>query len=312
MKPFLVAIVAGAVFAAVSPLAQAPSGPFDLVIANGRVIDPETNTDAVRAVGISGGVIRAVSASPLQGRATIDARGLVVAPGFIDLHQHGQTSADYVRKAADGVTTALELEVGAGDIDAWYGERAGKAAINYGASIGHIPVRMAVLKDPGAFLPSGPAANQEATALQLVEIKAGLSRGLARGAVGVGLGVAYTPQAARTEILEVFEVASTVGAPVYVHMRGGDPIAAFEEVLALAAATGTPLHIVHAQSAGGRRRPRSCSSLAGRAAAASTSRRRCIRTPRARRASNRRCTTIGNAIPTSGFRRCSGRPRAND
>ena len=265
MKPYLPFVVCCALCAVVSPRAQAPSsGPYDLVINNGRVIDPETNTDAARAVGITDGIIRAVSASPLQGRTTIDARGLVVVPGFIDLHQHGQTPADYVRKAADGVTTALELEVGAGDIDAWYGERAGKAAINYGASIGHIPVRMAVMQDRGAFLPSGPAANQEATALQLVEIKAGLLRGLARGAVGIGLGVAYTPQAARTEIMEVFEVASTVGAPVYVHMRGGDPIAAFEEVLALAAATGTPLHVVHAQSSGGRQTP-ALLQLVGRA-----------------------------------------------
>jgi dihydroorotase len=76
-----------------------------------------------------------------------------------------------------------------------------------------------------------------------------------RGAVGVGLGVAYTPQAARTEIADVFEVAGSVGSPVYVHMRGGDAIAAFEEVLALAAVTGAPLHIVHAQSSGGRQTP---------------------------------------------------------
>jgi len=244
-----------ALLSALRLLAQAPASPFDLVIANGRLIDPETNTNGVRFIGITAGAVRAVSETALQGRATIDARGLVVAPGFIDLHQHGQTAADYLRKAADGVTTALELEVGTADIDAFYDARAGKSAINFGATIGHIPVRMAVMKDPGSFLPSGPAASEEATALQLVDIKAGLARGLARGAVGVGLGVAYTPQAARTEIMEVFEVAANVGSPVYVHMRGGDPIAAFEEVLALAAATGAPLHVVHAQSSGGRQTP---------------------------------------------------------
>jgi dihydroorotase len=261
--PLLVAC--GALVAVVHLLAQAPAtGPFDLVIANGRVIDPESNTDAIRHVGISGGVVRAVSATPLQGRASIDARGLVVAPGFIDLHQHGQTPADYVRKAADGVTTALELEVGTANVDAWYAEREGKSAINFGASIGHIPVRMTVMKDAGSFLPSGPAANQEATALQIVDIRAGLARGLARGAVGVGLGVAYTPQAARTEIADVFDVAGSVGSPVYVHMRGGDAIAAFEEVLALAAVTGAPLHIVHAQSSGGRQTP-ALLELVGRA-----------------------------------------------
>jgi len=264
MKHLLIAACA-ALLAAVHLLAQAPAaGPFDLVIANGRVIDPESNTDAVRHVGISGGVVRAVSATPIQGRASLDARGLVVAPGFIDLHQHGQTSGDYVRKAADGVTTALELEVGTGNVDAWYAEREGKSAINFGASIGHIPVRMTVMKDAGSFLPSGPAASQEATALQIVDIKASLARGLARGAVGVGLGVAYTPLAARTEIADVFEVAGSVGAPVYVHMRGGDAIAAFEEVLALAAVTGAPLHVVHAQSSGGRQTP-ALLELVGRA-----------------------------------------------
>lgn len=248
-------VVGAVIVAVVQLLAQPAGGPFDVVIAGGRVIDPETNTDAVRWVGVRAGTIQAVSATALQGRDTIDARGLVVSPGFIDLHQHGQTAADYQRKAADGVTTALELEVGTADIDRFYAERAGKSAINFGATIGHIPVRMAVMNDPGAFLPAGPAASQEATALQLVEIKAGLERGLARGAVGVGLGVAYTPQAARTEIMEVFEVAAAAGAPVYVHMRGGDAIASFEEVLALAAATGAPLHVVHAQSSGGRQTP---------------------------------------------------------
>ena len=87
MKPYLPFVVCCALCAVVSPRAQAPSsGPYDLVINNGRVIDPETNTDAARAVGITDGIIRAVSASPLQGRTTIDARGLVVVPGFIDLH----------------------------------------------------------------------------------------------------------------------------------------------------------------------------------------------------------------------------------
>jgi N-acyl-D-aspartate/D-glutamate deacylase len=250
-------VTIGVTFCAVVSLAgqTQPGGPFDLVVANGRVIDPESNTDGIRHVAIRNGSIAAVSETPLTGRQMLDATGLVVAPGFIDLHQHGHTPADYERKAADGVTTALELEVGTADIDRWYDERRGQAAIHHGVSIGHIPVRMQVMKDPGAFLPSGPAASREASDVEIADIRAGVAKGLARGAVGVGFGIAYTPQATRWEIAEIFEVAGSVGAPAYVHMRGGDAIASFEEVLALAVTSGAPLHIVHAQSSGGRQTP---------------------------------------------------------
>ena len=109
----LAAIVVIVALWVVLPRAQT----FDLVIVNGRVIDPESNLDALRSVGISGQKIAAVSVDRLTGRATIDATGLVVVPGFVDLHAHGQTADVYRLRATDGVTTALELEVGAGDID---------------------------------------------------------------------------------------------------------------------------------------------------------------------------------------------------
>src|SRR2546428_12417341 len=140
---------------------------YGVVIAGGRVIDPASGLDEVRHVGISDGVIRAISAQRLNGRTTLDASGLVVAPGFIDLHQHAQRAINPAvdkLKVMDGVTTALELEVGTDDIDRWYDAREGKSLLNYGVSIGHIPTRMAVMKDPGDFLPSGPAAPRAAGA----------------------------------------------------------------------------------------------------------------------------------------------------
>src|SRR5882762_9455440 len=81
---------------------------YDMVIANGRVMDPESGLDAARNVGISGGQIRAISAEALKGRQTIDAKGLVVAPGFIDMYEHGQEPRNYQFQARDGVTTSLE------------------------------------------------------------------------------------------------------------------------------------------------------------------------------------------------------------
>src|SRR5271155_5787743 len=129
---------------------------YDVVIANGRVMDPESGLDALRNVGISGGKVRAISTDALQGAAVLDAKGLVVAPGFIDLHEHGQEPRNYQFQAQDGVTTSLELEVGTADVAGWYAKREGKSLINFGVSIGHIPVRMKALHDAtGGMLATG-------------------------------------------------------------------------------------------------------------------------------------------------------------
>jgi dihydroorotase len=108
---------------------------FDIVLANGRVMDPETNTDAIRNVGIRNGKIAAISTRPLRGKTVIDATGLVVAPGFIDLHAHGMDAENNRYQARDGVTTALELEVGVSPVSAWYAAREGKSLINFGATV---------------------------------------------------------------------------------------------------------------------------------------------------------------------------------
>jgi dihydroorotase len=114
-------------------------------------------------------------------------------------------------------------------------------------------VRIAVLGDSGGFLPSGPAAQRAATEAELAEILRRLELGLKQGAVGMGFGIAYTPQASRWEIAEAFRIAGRAKAPAFVHMRGGgDVIAAFEEALALSVVSGAPLHVVHVQSTGGR------------------------------------------------------------
>jgi len=230
---------------------------YDVVIRNGRIVDPESRLDAVRNLGMVGGKIAAISETPLEGRAAIDARGLVVAPGFIDLHSHGQDDENYRFKAMDGVTTAMEMEVGVADVDAWYAKRQGQALINYGASVGHIPVRMRVMHDLGGFLPIGDAAHRAARAEEIAECRRQIEEGLKRGAAGVGLGLHYTPAASRWEVLEMFRAAAQFGATCYVHIRsaGTESVAALEEVLAASAVTGAPLHVVHITSNGLRETP---------------------------------------------------------
>jgi N-acyl-D-aspartate/D-glutamate deacylase len=234
----------------------APISFYHLVIENGRVLDPETKLDAIRNVGILDGRIAIVTERPLMSANRIDAKGLVIAPGFIDLHSHGQDAANYAIKAADGVTTALELEVGTADVDQWYADREGKSLVNFGVSIGHIPVRMAVMGDKPRFLPeTRDKANTEAARdAQVEEIKKRLREGLKRGAVCVGFGIQYTGAAARWEILEAFRVAAEFNASCHVHMRHNgrkepnNSTHALEEVLAAAVVTGAPLHVVHIHS----------------------------------------------------------------
>lgn len=226
---------------------------YDVVILNGRVMDPETNLDAIRNIGISKGVIQAITTEPLQGNITINAHGLVVSPGFIDLHVHlnsrGQDQTNFSVKAMDGVTTALDLEAGTGDVDQWYAIRENKALINYGVSIGHAGVRMRVMQDPGSVFPTGDAARKAASKYELMEIKRRIESGLGRGAVGIGLLLAYTPVVTREEILEIFRIANKFNTPCYVHIRSAG-LKALQEVLEAAEVTRGPLHVVHINSIG--------------------------------------------------------------
>jgi N-acyl-D-aspartate/D-glutamate deacylase len=253
MRKVLVGVMAGLSLAVSGALAAEP---FDVVIAGGRVMDPESGLDAVRHVGIRGGRVAALSETPLAGRETVEASGLVVAPGFINLHWHGTDPHSNTYEAMDGVTSTFELEVGVADVDKWYDERAGRMPINYGVAVGHAPVRMRVMKDPGAFLPAGDAARRQATDAELADIKRGLEQGLQRGAVGVGFGLAYTNAASHFEILEAFRVAARYDAACYVHIRGASSAGSADreqgllEVIAHSAVSGAPVHVAHINSSG--------------------------------------------------------------
>jgi N-acyl-D-aspartate/D-glutamate deacylase len=229
-------------------VAAQPATVYDLVIAGGRVIDPVSGLDAIRNVGITGGRIAALSAQALSGRTTVDAGGLVVAPGFIDVHAHGQTAETYRFQSLDGVTTSLELELGTADVRQWYNARKAGQRINYGVSVGHIKVRMAVLRDPGQIMPVAAAAYQAASPAEIQEIARRIEQGLQDGAVSIGAGFPYTPAATRDELLTVFRVAARTSTVVHAHIRQG--VDGLKEALALAAETRASLHVVHINSAG--------------------------------------------------------------
>jgi dihydroorotase len=256
------------------------ASPFDIVLSAGRVMDPESGLDAIRHVGIRGSRIDAVSTTPLTGKVAVDVSGLVVAPGFIDPHAHAQSLEGNRFQARDGVTTALELESGAMPMDDWYQSREGQALLNYGATVGHIYSRIGVMHERSTWEEMRttrqdttvvqPAwAYRKASVAEIDAMIARLDRGLSEGALGVGMGPAYTPGAGREELLRVFELAARRKALAFIHMRSagevepGGSIDALQEVLANVAATGAAVHIVHIGSMGLRQTPRLLSMIDG-------------------------------------------------
>jgi N-acyl-D-aspartate/D-glutamate deacylase len=239
---------------------------FDLVLEGGRVMDPETGLDAVRNVGIREGKIARISSDALSGRRVVSARGLVVAPGFIDLHQHGQEMESQRVKALDGVTTALEMEIGAPDVAQFLKMKEGHSLIHYGTSASHVAARALVFGAPltavtsthagiPEILPkSGPATDLAATPEQIARIEERLRAELDAGGLGIGMGIQYTPGATRLEVIDMFRLAAERRLPVYTHVRSsgrvepGSAIESVSEVIGAAAVTGASLHIVHINS----------------------------------------------------------------
>lgn len=233
-----------------------PPGRYDVAINNGRVIDPESQLDAVRSLGIRAGEIVAVSRVPLEANEVVDAVGLTVSPGFINLHSHSVAAAGYRLELLDGVTTVLELEAGGFPI-ARFGQQLGESPLtHFGASVGHAWIRMQVV-DPEALIAlattgkldmSGPAFTETATPAQRRQIESMLDAELAAGGLGIGFLLDYMTRAVdAAERDMVFAVAARHGVPVFVHVRrgiDGDP-AGLSEVIAAAEAAGASVHICH-------------------------------------------------------------------
>ena len=260
VRSLLLAFVALVGFAGLS--SADPS--FDVVLQGGRVIDPESGLDAVRNVGIQGDTIVRISAEPLAGKRIVDAGGLVVSPGFIELHQHAFLPETYPLLALDGVTTALELEVGASDFTPFLQAQDGRALIHYGASASLLSARLIAWDIPvppsrfgagaGIIPKSGPATNDAATSDRLSVLLARLQGEVEAGALGVGIGLEYAPGTTRHELIAIFRLAQRLGVPVFVHARSsgilepGSGIESVNELIGATAVSGASLHIVHVNS----------------------------------------------------------------
>ncbi|MBI4428857.1 MAG: amidohydrolase family protein [Ignavibacteriales bacterium] len=221
---------------------------FDLVIRNGRVINPETKFDGTANVGVRNGVIAAVSGDSLKGKHVIDATGFVVAPGFIDILSYNPNSLGVWNKIQDGVTTNLAMHGGTATPKTWYAafERQ-RPPLNYGASFFYTQARNQ--------FPLG--RYQSADTLQIRKIAAIAERALKEGALGVSFSLEYVPGILREETLPILHLAKKYSVPAFFHARYSDTLApgtnveALEELIGYARVIGVSVHIGHITSTGG-------------------------------------------------------------
>ncbi len=235
----------------------------DLVLRGGRVIDPETGLDAVRDVAIDGGRIVAITNGIDDASASIDVGGLVVAPGFIDLHSHAQTLPGRRLQACDGVTTALDLEAGRAPLDLAYAEEADRGSpIHYGFSASWAAARMhAVAGVPldGGMGPimrniGNPAWQGMCTDTERVRILEQLASDITAGGIGIGVLAGYAPGVDPSEYLDVAGLAAHAGVPTFTHCRDlveltpNTLIDGAEEIVRAAGKTGAHMHYCHVNS----------------------------------------------------------------
>lgn len=248
---------------------------LDLLLTGGRVIDPETGPDAVRAVGMRDGRIAYLGEPDAVALRTIDVAGLVVSPGFIDLHSHAQCLSGLRLQALDGVTTALELEAGAFPVDAHYrwAESEGRP-VNVGFSAGWAFARMHVMDEVPIVTPQEDAAlrtgegmfaryqalpgwRAPANPRQLGAILDILRSEIDAGAIGIGVLLGYAPRTDPEEFSALAALGAELSQPLFVHARHLSPygtrtaLDAVIELIAAAREYGTHIHLCHMNSTSG-------------------------------------------------------------
>ncbi len=236
-----------------------------VLLRGGRALDPGTGLDRVADVLVRDGKVAAVGEhlpAP-DGVVVVDVTGLVVGPGFVDLHSHVHSVAGQRLQGMDGVTTALDLEAGLHPVDRAYAEAAAQGRpLNYGFSASWGAARAKILlgveenADPwaGMKLLDDPRWQRSSSPVELRAWLGDLEGELAAGALGVGVPLGYAPQTDPAEFLALAHLAARADVPIYTHVRElveVDPTTLFDgsaEIVRAAVETGAAMHHCHVNS----------------------------------------------------------------
>jgi N-acyl-D-amino-acid deacylase len=240
MRLLIVLITAGLI----AP--QSPAARYDLVIVNGTVVDGTGAPGRRVDVAIKDGRIAATGTiGRAAGRSAIDATGLVVAPGFIDVHTHADEITDRPRAenfVRMGVTTVVAGNCGSSALDVSDALDKVKdvgTSVNFATLIGHNTVRQAVMGNE----------NRPPSAGELAKMKSLVWRAMADGAVGLSSGLEYVPgtYAKTPELIELARVAANTGGLYASHLRneGTELERSVEETIRIGEAARARVQISH-------------------------------------------------------------------
>ncbi len=231
--------------------------PYDLIIRGGRVVDGSGNTPYAADVAIRDGRIAAIGSLCPSGacdaKRTLQAEGLIVAPGFIDVHTHADTGILRIPTAdnflLDGVTSVIGGNCGSSprDFESFFSQiRKTGISVNLGILIGHSTVRSAVMG----------MERREPTADELSRMESLVEKGMRQGAFGLSTGLLYPPGSwAKTdEIVALARVAAKSGGIYATHIRDeeGGIFDAITEAIQVGREAGLPVQISHFKVVGKR------------------------------------------------------------
>ena len=242
--------LAAALIAVVGARGQNPAPPrtarYDLAIVRGQIVDGTGAPRRGADIAIKDGRIAAIgTVAAAEAADVIDASGLVVAPGFIDVHTHADDLAEHPRAenfVRMGVTSVVAGNCGSSALDiskALAGVERSGAAVNFATLVGHNTIRSAVMG----------SENRAPTIGELEKMKSMVWRAMADGAVGFSTGLQYVPgtYAKSWEIVELARVAANAGGVYASHMRneGTELEAAVAETIQIGTLTGARVQISH-------------------------------------------------------------------
>ncbi|MCH4890172.1 amidohydrolase [Acidaminobacter sp. JC074] len=216
---------------------------YDLVIKDGIVIDPERGIRTIASIGITNGIIKRITREDIEGKSIIDAGGLIVSPGFIDIHTHVDAKEDLGKcMAIQGVTSVVSGNCGLNTypVDKFYKTfEKGGLVVNEAMLIGHTFELRSQVGITDIFEPASKEQINEMVKLCEDAFKA--------GAFGLSFGIEYQPGSSFDEMLELAKVSAKYGRMIAVHTRH-DAFRAVEgihEALKLAELTGASLQFAH-------------------------------------------------------------------